>query len=336
MRRPRTVFVVGAGASDDFGFPVGKRLQEEIANLLRVNHSTEDNLHRVINFSLSSINERGLNYHLLHQHCDWMADTILLSPSIDTFLDKNAAIGDATSYLGKLAISHIIASREDSSMLAVEPDKKLNWAALSQTWIGKVWALMNEGGAERKVANPLENTAFVTFNYDRCIEQFLALAISQSYQIPYDDGVAIAANIPCEHVYGSLGTLRAGQRFSEFGSGAHPAHAGALAERIKTFTEQVDSITAENICRLLHEANRVVFLGFSFGGINLRFLDTTRSEKAHLKQVFGTAFDMSEEDKILAQDWADNCFRRGNAGSRLQNYKAAHFFERNYMLFQER
>lgn len=274
MSRPKTVFIVGAGASFDFGFPVGKALQNEIAGLISPSDQHEDGLHPAISFNLQEVRSRGISFgQPLFDHCEWMARTIPLSPSIDTFLDKNAEPDDVTSFLGKLAISHIIAAREASSNLRYQRKKPPDWNALSKTWVGQIWALGNIGGAARKVENPLPDTAFVTFNYDRCIEQFLVLAISQSYNISYNDAVAIQSNIPCEHVYGSLGDLNSDEPFSGFGSAPSPGNAIALVDRIKTFTEQVDSETSDRICALLAAASRVVFLGFS---LNLSSAPETR------------------------------------------------------------
>ncbi|GGD85044.1 hypothetical protein GCM10011515_00940 [Tsuneonella deserti] len=335
MSQTETVFIVGAGASFDFGFPVGKKLQIEIGDLIRPSRSHTDGLHPLIMFNLEGLRSRGIQYgDPLFRHCEWMAETIPLSPSIDTFLDRNSEHGDATSFLGKLAISHIIASREATSSLSQNAKKTVDWKSLSDTWIGRIWALGNVGGATKKVDNPLPKTSFVTFNYDRCIEQFLTLAISQSYRINYRDAALIASNVPCEHVYGSIGSLTSADAFCGYGSAPFPASAGVLADRIKTFTEQVDSATSHRIYSLLQAATRIVFVGFSFGAINLRFLEQAQEPEGAIKQIFGTSYQMSREDSGRAENWADYTFRRGHSGSVFQDLKAAEFFDRNYMIFQ--
>lgn len=186
MSESRIVFIVGAGASRDFGFPVGKTLQDEIVAFLRPRKGGDDGLHPAIEFPLAAIQERGLTYPKIMQHCEWMAETIPLYSSIDAFLDRQSRTDDATSFLGKLAIASIISSREFSSPLSPKFVKSRDWPSLSKSWIGKLWALANEGGTARQADNPLPNVSFVTFNYDRCIQQFIALAIDRRtvFRIP--------------------------------------------------------------------------------------------------------------------------------------------------------
>ena len=266
MTQSLTVFVVGAGASVDFGFPDGKKLQKRICEILRPGHSYEDGVHGCLVHNFEEIRARGMQVDQhFYKHCEWMAETIPLYPSIDSFLDKNSRPGDVTSFIGKLAIGHIIADHEANSDLAKQRGQAVNWEALSKTWMGRLWALANVGGSANKVENTLPDIAFVTFNYDRCIEQFLASAIAQTQNIKFDDALKSAANVPCEHVYGSLGVLGLQEVVSEFGSARHPANAGALVDRIKTFTEQIDSETSLRIDSLLKRATRIIFLGFSFG-----------------------------------------------------------------------
>lgn len=334
MSETRTVFIVGAGASCDFGFPVGKTLQDEIVDFIRPNNSSDDGLHPAIAFTLNDIQQRGMAYPKIIHHCEWIANTIPLYASIDSFLDKQSKDNDATAHLGKLAIASIISSREFSSQLSPKFAKQRDWSSLSKTWLGKLWSLANEGGTAKPTDNPLPNISFVTFNYDRCIEQFIALAIEQTYRISYVEALKIGKSVPCEHVYGTLGELDSSEHNAGFASCNHASQMGPLAARIKTFTEQIDSEVVANIREIINSSNQVVFLGFSFGKINRKFFDSLNVAGEGVgRKIFGTSFKMSSADRTRAVDWADRSFSTGSIKAMLQDTEASPFFDSNYMLF---
>lgn len=333
MRRPRTLFIVGAGASVDFGFPIGSGLQEEIREFLKCRRDQPDGLNEGIRAAIQEIEQRGLTYREIFDCCDWMSKTLSLYSSIDSFLDKQSRPGDAVSYIGKLAIASIISRREHSSILHGSIDE-IDWVSISKTWLGRLWVLMNGGGKERKIENPLHNVSFVTFNYDRCIERFINLCVSQSYGISLSEAKEISKNVPVEHVYGSLGDSYSDNGSEGFGACSYPGQCLPLVEKIRTFTEQVESEAAERIGALISKADRVFFLGFSFGAINRNFIDQFRSEAGRVKAVHGTGFKMSSDDRRIAENWADACFRRGSSGAEFRNMECAEFFDSNNLMFQ--
>ena len=130
MSKFHTTYIVGAGASDEFGFPVGKGLQEEICELIRPNRDYELGFHNVIAHVIDLLISKGVPYSKLMEHLSWMSDAIRLYPSIDNFLDRNSEPGDPTSIIGKLAIASIIGLREASSILANET-QSIDWKSLS-------------------------------------------------------------------------------------------------------------------------------------------------------------------------------------------------------------
>lgn len=149
-----------------------------------------------------------------------------------------------------------------------------------------------------------------------------------------DVAKGIAKNIPVEHVYGSLGDCFGHSDLEQFGSCEHPGQCRPLVEKIKTYSEQVDSEASGRMATLLKKSSRIVFLGFSFAKINREFLRAISKDQNSVKTITGTAYQMSEQDRESAELWANACFRNSVRGSKFQNVTGAQFFNDNYLSFQ--
>jgi hypothetical protein len=122
MLKKRTVFVIGAGASAEFGLPVGSQLQQHIAEL--VNMKFEDfgyqqksgdaklfeSLKREHRSEINAYIEAGRHIH----------DAVGLSHSIDNFMDSHQSNSRVVE-VGKLGIARAITKAERQSKLFVDP-----------------------------------------------------------------------------------------------------------------------------------------------------------------------------------------------------------------------
>lgn len=330
----RTVFVIGAGASKEFGFPVGPGLQDLIRR--RISPESHPNKEsRELELLYGPLSDRGLSYGEQYDLFRWFGRTLPLANSIDSFLEDQSEPNDPISFLGKYFIAKLIAEAERSSPLYIKRNDFPDFGLLSKTWLGKFWAKLNRGGAARITEKSFDDIAFVTFNYDRCIEQFLSLACQSYYRMDRRTAADFVRAVTIHHVYGSLGDPFQGGDGLLFGEGEHPHEVFYPSERIMTYSERVGSDHLSNIATSMNSAEQIVFLGFSYAPINQRLLDRA-DQSDSLRSVLGTSYQMSQADHERATQWCDRTFRRGNSGAQLQNVTAAEFFEQNALLFGER
>ena len=174
-----TVFVLGAGASVDFDFPVGKDLLQRVVEHLRTTTQIRDNV-LASGFSAKEVDEFS---DALRFSAEW---------SIDAFLEKRPAFMN----IGKAAMAAELILREQTerifSMTGV-----LNWM---QYLVGKMQGSSFEAFADNKVT-------FVTFNYDRVLEHYLCTALENAWGKTQDEVGALLRKMPIIHLHGQLGFL---------------------------------------------------------------------------------------------------------------------------------
>ena len=148
---------------------------------------------------------------------------------------------------------------------------------------------------------------FVSFNYDRCLEQYLIYSLAVRFNIPIQEAQKLLIKNPVLHAYGSIDPLATWHGGSGSVFGAEQGY--DLREswkNIKTFSEEIDvndeQLTAIRIA--IAKADRLVFLGFAFHQPNMRLLDPGIRIRA--KQIYATAFGMSLNDRQLIEQELQN------------------------------
>jgi hypothetical protein len=152
--------------------------------------------------------------------------------------------------------------------------------------------MIGRGVPREDVAQIFENVAFITFNYDRCLEHFLREALAGLYSLNEGDAGKIVDDARIIHPYGDVGAL------SEVPFGASTANYDAFARNTKTCTEQIAA--ADVMHELANEVARagcVVFLGFAYHNQNMKLIKPKHPVPA--KPMYGTAFGMSDSDVSL-------------------------------------
>jgi len=164
----------------------------------------------------------------------------------------------------------------------------------------------------------LENITFISFNYDRCIEQFIASATASYFNMQRDqlDVVMDALNII--HPYGSVGRIAFNNNLnSNYG---HITDGKVLYEQssqISTFTEQMDSRDIlRKIDESLESCKVSVFLGFSFLPLNMDLLCNGKQYSIH--KVIGTSKGLSEESSSIAARELEDFLMYGSGPGREQ------------------
>lgn len=175
MIADETVLILGAGASFDYGYPVGRALMESIWDALR----TESTLTRLLyncNFSEKLIRQFGADL----RECNL--------PSIDAFLEHR---GVEFERIGKAAIAGTLIPCEILANLS-----RIGWYEyLHSRVIGRI------GDFQRN------KLTVVTFNYDRSFEAALFIALQKTYNLTDTAAADYVKVIPVIHVYGQLGGL---------------------------------------------------------------------------------------------------------------------------------
>jgi hypothetical protein len=308
MFKRRTLFIVGAGASCEFGLPPGSGLAKVISEKMdivseRYRSFDEDNGQvrtgdSDIVQSLRHIDARDINRFIGAAHI--IRDGVQMSASIDDFLDVHSADENIRT-VGKIAIAKTILEAERSSKLFFDRSNifnKMNVTDFENTWIMKFVRMLGRNVPKQDVGGIFKNVAFICFNYDRCIEHCLYHALQQLYSIPGPHAGELLQTLDIIHPYGKVGELKTdAQQGIEFGGGAHGLRAdyASLSRSIKTYTEQIDDTKElEEIQDQMVRADRIVFLGFAFHDQNMALLNP--SGKLKRKEVYATAYQMSDND----------------------------------------
>lgn len=303
MFKSKTVFVVGAGASHELGFPLGSTLKEHIASIVDSDFSPSPDapvgdaeLEDAVRAACLANGSKASRIFAAGRE---MAAALPLAISIDNFLEAHSG-APGTQLIGKLAIVRAILAAEAQSALWTEragilPD--FSGDVLQKSWLTRLVRNLTEGVRKEVAARTFENVSFITFNYDRSLEQFLWLALQRYYGVGEAAATSYLVHVPVYHAYGSVGKLP--WQKHDVPAAAYGETVGSetllqLANGIKTFSEQVDDQHRTQILERLSDARTVVFLGFGFIEQNMNLL--TLEGFSQIERVYATAYGVSDRD----------------------------------------
>jgi hypothetical protein len=329
MFSTKTVFVIGAGCSFEYGLPVGEGLKEVLIGYLRglITRRSRSQYSDTLTFMGRTDDDGQFSdaFDVLTKR-KWgeyrpvvsqMIEGIAHASSIDRYLDFNRNDPRIVE-IGKLAIARAILAAEADSTLMLDQRGNLDIGNIKQRagknhpkefklhWLGELFSRIMDGGVDR--SNPstaFENVEFVCFNYDRCIEHYLFNALRAFGGYDRDEATVALKSLRIVHPYGKVGRL-------EWQPGDEaPAPFGAdmpnsnelieLSKGIRIFTEQADGEVVEAAHAMLQGAGQVIFLGFSFLKQNMELL--TLETRARTTNVYGTCFRESDQNVEVAKDY---------------------------------
>lgn len=250
ITRP-TVFVLGAGASYGFGYPLGKNLVEIILkNFDPVNPKNTIELFKGLGFSEEEIAS-------FRNELKFSA-----SPSIDTFLEPRK---EDERILGKLAIANALIPFENEEPLFYDN----SWYSIFFNKINSSF----ENFDKNKVS-------FITFNYDRSLEHFLFTTLKNRYQKTEQECAAKLKNIPIVHLYGKLALLpwertNPSDYTRDYNPKITPHFLRKSSTSLKIIYDKVDLPNDTDFKKaklLLNGARKIYFLGFGYHTDNLERL----------------------------------------------------------------
>lgn len=307
MFTSKTVFIVGAGASSELGFPVGAQLCDTIRASLNcwidpagAVEGEDRELSSLISRLAAESGESMVGYV---QAAAAVRQGLSVWPSIDNCLHAHRANPRAIR-CGKLGIARAILNHEATSPLLAQGRRPLNLASkeIRESYLPALASQIIVDCSD--LSDELfRNIAFVIFNYDRCIEEYLFHALQQAYGAPEEKVAEVLNRARFVHPYGSLGRLPWQSGIGKavpFGAQADQTDLIHIAEQIRTFTESHDDREFHSLIQDTYSgAERAVFLGFAFNGQNMDLLSgrQTTPKRALVRTVYATSFGISQESE---------------------------------------
>jgi hypothetical protein len=239
MITKKTVFVLGAGASAPYKFPVGDQLFKEVVekfcmpgHFMNYVTNTTNYTENDIIFFVERLRRSGMR-------------------SVDAFLERRPEFID----VGKALMATILILREDFDELW-KPD-----------WMQYLYARMSADTLEAFGDN---DVSFVTFNYDRSLETFLVTSLSNTYdKDPRECAGLIRTNIPIIHLHGHLGPLPweggATRMFGSHDINIHIMNSCTKTMKVVHERPKIVTKTTRRLVRCLHKRAAVTCLDSASG-----------------------------------------------------------------------
>jgi hypothetical protein len=284
MIKAPTVLVLGAGASQPYGFPLGAGLVDQLCA-------------EIIDTPQGGMVKR-LNRIFNPVHIDRFAHALRDTRpySVDTFLEMRQEFRD----VGKAAIADILLRAED--------DRQIETAPIKTDWYRYLFnrvLILRDQTYYSAQANKL---TIVTFNFDRSFERALFKTLRSAYAIDAQRARELTTELQVHHIHGVLGDADwlypDSAEATAFGGREDDGQVRVAVERarakIKIVDEEIEESVLEDVEVVLRKAAYVYFLGFGFDERNLAKLRTPEKFR-HTNATRGTAFNWSAAELVPVQ-----------------------------------
>ncbi|KPH04533.1 hypothetical protein CO657_26275 (plasmid) [Rhizobium acidisoli] len=345
MYEDNTTFVIGAGASQEFGLPVGWDLLTQIR---------DNSFFLFDGGAYPSRGARAIYEAVYGKHQDdpemikrifqGFVDIhrrVVTAESIDEYINRHS--DDAViAEISKLQIAFAIMHAEVNSNLVPHAGSLadgVNWDNADSSWIGPFARKLFEGVRASEVETIGSNISIICFNYDRCIEHYLEYAIQRAYR-DVDRKLArqIVKSMNIIHPYGSLGDI------SRVAFGTPLEHVD-LYHVTKSLITWSESIQEDNLVEDIHEAIRdarnIVFMGFAFANQNMRLLNASVDDaKSYFTKVYATGYGLTPDVERKLKKQITALYANNSEDPRYHNWinikygmKCAEFFKTQHLNF---
>jgi hypothetical protein len=268
--KTKTVFVLGAGASQPYGLPLGNELYKVVIRDFSTNSQVRNEFFNTTPFS--------------QNHVDSFVKTLKFSgfTSVDAFLERREEFID----IGKAMMAIELLKRENHDPL---------WEA-EENWLQYLYDRLTTNTLEEFGRNAV---SFVTYNYDRTLENFLHTSLMNTYGKNEEECKAALSHIGIIHLHGRLGYLpwQREQDTIPFATKAvTPQIVEACQREIRIVHENIEDRNIEfNVARrLLWEAERIYFMGFGYAPQNV---DRLNFEEMKPVIAEGTALGLTQREQ---------------------------------------
>ncbi len=307
MLKKKTLFVVGAGGSVDFGFPTGPGLLTDIQHAL--NESRSGSSFRGNEYLLEALQQqarRGDGTTIFAARKKLHSILAGGAVSIDNVIETHKADFELVQ-VAKTAIALVIAKAEAKSNL--RPRTKNSYSEYTHTDLNWLSFLLNNhfAGQPTSTLDALfDKMRFVSFNYDRCISHIVRMRVANYFQLEDSKAIRLSNTLKIIHPYGSLGLLPNGQDGEgSFGEVIGHVNLNKLASNLRTFTEGTEGVHDEKLKGEIEEsldwADHIVFVGFGYIPLNVQMLHTEKI-RSRYRVVFGSAFKMTADNASVNRD----------------------------------
>ncbi|MDP2939478.1 MAG: hypothetical protein Q8O13_05330 [Candidatus Omnitrophota bacterium] len=281
MIKTKTLFILGAGASAPFEYPTGIQLRNLICGRTRKAAVVQ---------ALVPVNEKE-DESFYAQSVDKFITEFSRSSlySIDFFLEHRKEFMN----IGKMTIA--------SYLLPCERDQRLRDSG--DNWYMYLYDRLKSSFEEFDK----NEISFITFNYDRSLEQFLFEALANQFNKSYQECAEKIKNIPIIHLYGQLDFLpwQNGNGFPYLYQKDSFVRLRNARDNIKLLTEEREvgeSQEFQAAYKLIEKADKIYILGFSFDETNLERLNVSLMKD---KTITATAYELERSKRR----WVEQHFR---------------------------
>ncbi|TYL80823.1 hypothetical protein [Bradyrhizobium cytisi] len=267
-----TVFLLGAGASYPYGLPLGSELKSQILD----RYANDTGGHTVHLTNTTSFGRTDIDRFIGALRYSGLL-------SVDAFLERRPEFME----IGKAMMG--------IELLHAEVHERL-WQE-KENWLTYLYSQMIGNTLEEFADNKV---AFVTFNYDRCVEHFFFTSLKNSFGRSDDETAAIAKKISVVHLHGKLGHLPWEGTKSPIDFGDNQIDVRKmkiLINEIKVVHEDhtLDGRDIEFAMAqvMLTQARRVYLLGFGFGARNVQRI---KLDALTPHAFCGTAYGLTDKE----------------------------------------
>jgi hypothetical protein len=261
-----TALILGAGASQPYGFSLGVDLKQALVERLSGDEGFKETLLAC-----------GHGHAELHRFAERLG--LSAQQSIDAFLERAPEFSE----LGKRCIVLQIASEEKRAkanrLRPVRRDQSCWYSELYRSYGAK----LDDYKSDKLIV--------VTFNYDRSLEEFFTSRLCADYGVNESAGRSIVNGLGILHFHGHLGDL-------PFGAAPTPQQVVQAAKWIHIISDA--EVEASPVVRntrdwLLMRAETIAFLGFGYHQQNVERLQISDDYRPG---TFGDLFNHKEISPI--------------------------------------
>lgn len=279
---PKTVFILGAGASAPYGFPSGEKLVALILQELATIISNSQREKSLVGRLLAKEDMMDLSLINSFKDCLFLSQAY----SIDAFLSRRMEFRE----IGKLLIAAILLEHEKQcwdNFYLFRPQKP------EEHWYRYFF---------NEIKDQLEyDFSIYTFNYERSLEYFLVQTFRNYFKLTDEEIWGKLTRMNITHLHGSLGRIETLNDLKNFDFGkiskiTEYSHLETLSERIEVIYEVAES-KFDELRKDLTRAENIVFIGFGFDRINMKNMKLSQlhfQEGTH--SIYATTYGMSPNE----------------------------------------
>jgi hypothetical protein len=281
-------FIVGAGASAEYGMPTGMGLLNRIAPIVKFNSSRHDNP-ELINLFIDQIKLYEPAGLALAKYIE--SGVTSIDDALTWFSSRKEVVD-----LGKAAIAYEILKAERSSPLYSATSELSPDVDFDDTWMPHFLSMVMSGHKNENAENAFGKVSIINFNYDRIIEKFIYSALQHKYGLEESRARRIVIELNMFRPYGTVGALPwQSEAGLAFGATSSNAELRAASKNIFTFSEGFTEEARTQISLALEKSRVAVFLGFGFHNQNMELLRVQSSEP--WRRAYATTLGVPPENR---------------------------------------